>query len=497
MEQSKIINVDIDINIKETNVRNLDAVFFSRDVNAAKIRFNITKDGEKLSDSTSASLLITSSNYWGALKDGLNIKLNETVKDGEVTFELPNDILVYEGFVRADLYIYWADGSNDGAQPILFSVKRSALDSTASTMSVVYVDEFEVEKARVTKAADDAIGTIDATPSKLDSSITSARNAISNSVSDVSNAETNAIRQINSDVSAVDSAKGTAIDKINSQTDLSTDIANAQKSMADTVSSVQNLGSTQSTAINAVLPTLQSQISDTQANAQTIKDQLESSTALTGIKTAWSNSADGTVDFTTVYPNLNLLEGTKDFSGVGWVNFNPLVVTENYKGLSVFPKTEQWNGVYKRCTIPEDGDYVFSVYISASADGLNPAMVIYKNGAIIKNTVLSTKMFAMQRFDYVSKNLKKGDVVFGKIDKSGTAAGKVSVAGHKWEKGSVGTLWMPHESEVTSKDYPTHRGIGVLDSTDRMDYQWEQSDTYRDHKEQQLKTAIIALGGSL
>ncbi|MCQ4972638.1 phage tail protein, partial [Lactococcus lactis] len=34
---------------------------------------------------------------------------------------------------------------------------------------------------------------------------------------------------------------------------------------------------------------------------------------------AWANSADGTDGFTTVYTNLNLLDGTKDFSG-NWYN---------------------------------------------------------------------------------------------------------------------------------------------------------------------------------
>lgn len=393
MEQSKIINVDIDINLKETNVRNLDAVFFSRDVNAAKIHFNITKDGEKLSDSTSASLLITSSNYWGALKDGLNIKLNRTVKDGEVTFELPNDILGYEGFVRGDLYIYWEDGSNDVARPILFSVKRSALDSTASTMSVVYVDEFEVEKARVKKAADDAIGTID-----------------------------------------------------------------------------------------TILPTLQSKISDTQEKAQTIKDQLES---LKRIKTAWSNSADGTAAFTTVYPNLNLLTGTstKVIQATDW---NMQVANIKYdKSLGgdlcasvMINNAEHASSLLRGSarivmkTFDKSGKVLETVWgneVSYNADGLSQCHV-----SIDDNTA------NVQAFVFTNSMVLNG--FYSRL---------------KIEPGSTATPYMPSSSEVTLKDYPTHRGIGVLDSTDPMDYQWEQSDTYRDYKEQQLKTAIIALGGSL
>ena len=52
MEQAKIISVDVDISLKKTNIRTLDAVFFSKDVNAPKINFKITKDGNELLDST-------------------------------------------------------------------------------------------------------------------------------------------------------------------------------------------------------------------------------------------------------------------------------------------------------------------------------------------------------------------------------------------------------------------------------------------------------------
>lgn len=83
----------------------------------------------------------------------------------------------------------------------------------------------------------------------------------------------------------------------------------------------------------------------------------------------------------------------------------------------------------------------------------------------------------MQRFDYVYKDLKRGDVVFGRIDKSGTATGKVSVAGHKWEPGSIATPWLPSTSEVTPYDYPSYIGwyVGKIvdgQSTDPTKYNW-------------------------
>ncbi|WP_414467235.1 hypothetical protein, partial [Lactococcus cremoris] len=50
--------------------------------------------------------------------------------------------------------------------------------------------------------------------------------------------------------------------------------------------------------------------------------------------TAYSYSADGTDKFSTVYPNLNLLDGTKDFSG-GWEWVDAWVNDGTYKGLTV------------------------------------------------------------------------------------------------------------------------------------------------------------------
>ncbi|WP_336271917.1 BppU family phage baseplate upper protein [Lactococcus lactis] len=189
---------------------------------------------------------------------------------------------------------------------------------------------------------------------------------------------------------------------------------------------------------------------------------------------AYANSADGTDGFTTVYPNLNLLDGTRNFSGADWINIGGVPDDGTFRGLTIKSKYSQWNGIYKNYTIPEDGNYVFSAYVSASTDGVNPMVVITQNGTIIKNMVLSTTILNMQRFDYVCKNLKKGDIVSGRIDKTGTATGKVSFAGHKWEKSSIATSYMPSASEVTTADYPKYVGFSNIIKPNKTssDYKW-------------------------
>lgn len=578
MEQSKIISVDVDISLKKTSIRTLDALIFSRDVNAPKINFNITKDGNELADSTSVSLLLTASNSLGTLKDGLNIKLNGTVTGGEVTFALPNDILGYEGFVRADLYIYWEGGSNDGTQPILFYVKRSALDSTASTMSVVYVDEFEVEKARVTKAADDAVGTIDtnatiqqfeadkkvvsdakdlavieikarpdeldgtlaetrtkieaipaeldsavstaktditaksdsvdqtasvaknrinadvlavdsnkdaaitainAAPSKLDEPINNAKNAISQSVNNVSNVETGAVATINTAVSAVDSAKNIANDLFNQSVD-----------------DVQNASASAVSDIEAVKPDMIQQINDIETNINELVVLQQTNAIQKKIQTAWAWSVDGTDGFTTVYPNLNLLKGTKtpkSITGNNTLNQGGLLYsfdnnsTLNNQGFSANDTitlefdwsatnpvsgkfTFQWNG--------QPWGFIVPTIRLSSTNGSGHVISMYNiRAADIASTAVAAGLG--HRLDNVPTNTV------------------ITISNVIISKAKTSQPWMPSSSEVTTADYPKYRGIGVLSSVTPADYFWEQSDTYRGYKEQQLKTAIIALGGTL
>ena len=115
---------------------------------------------------------------------------------------------------------------------------------------------------------------------------------------------------------------------------------------------------------------------------------------------AYSNSADGTDDFTTVYPNLNLIEGSKDFSGF-W-GIEDWVTDGTYKGLTVKKRTGQWNGIYKLFTAPKDGVYTFSAYVKSSGSSANIAKYILASG-----NEPSTKIIG-NNFDWVrdSETLK-------------------------------------------------------------------------------------------
>ena len=192
--------------------------------------------------------------------------------------------------------------------------------------------------------------------------------------------------------------------------------------------------------------------------------------------TAWSNSADGTDGFTTVYPNLNLLDGTKDFSGT-WANLDSSkwITDGTYKGLTVKKRTAQWQGLYKTFTAPKDGVYTFSAYIKAS--GTTTTIIRHR----IVNGVEKTDFLIDSNFDWridtVTVSLKTGQTAFFRYEISNNNADAILWnAGHKWEEGSTATPHMQSASEVTTADWPKYIGhytdFMQADSTNPSDYTW-------------------------
>lgn len=196
--------------------------------------------------------------------------------------------------------------------------------------------------------------------------------------------------------------------------------------------------------------------------------------------TAYSNSADGTDDFTTVYPNLNLLDGTKDFSGHwertwGWENDG------SYKGLTVKKQTHPLaGGICKRFTAPKDGVYTFSAYVKGSGSTAN----IYRyvdvyNHYGVNASDMVPNAFIGNNFDWLRDSftvtLKAGYSLWSRYEITGSGTDSALwTAGHKWELGPIATLWMPSASEVTVADYPKYVGFSNIIKPNKKssDYNW-------------------------
>ena len=189
---------------------------------------------------------------------------------------------------------------------------------------------------------------------------------------------------------------------------------------------------------------------------------------------AYANSADGTDDFTTLYPILNLLSGTKNFSGT-WTNLGSWTTDGTYKGLTVKKKTKQWEGIYKTFTAPKDGTYTFSAYIKSSGNTANIYRSVFKNGV---NITPPSKGLG-SNFDWLkdsfSITLKTSDIIYTEYFISGSATDSILwVAGHKWELGSTSTPYMQSANEVTTADYPKYVGFSNILKPNKTssDYKW-------------------------
>lgn len=150
-------------------------------------------------------------------------------------------------------------------------------------------------------------------------------------------------------------------------------------------------------------------------------------------------------------PNLNLLEGTKDFSGDWWCYEN-WETDGTYKGLVVKKKVGSWGGITKQFTAPKDGTYTFSAYIKSSGDSANVQRYVNLNDVHLSDMVKSLG----NNFDWLRDSfqiaLKAGDRIYTQYNATGT--GVLWTAGHKWEEGSTATPYMPAENETTSADLP-------------------------------------------
>ena len=199
--------------------------------------------------------------------------------------------------------------------------------------------------------------------------------------------------------------------------------------------------------------------------------------------TAWAYSADGKDRFTTVYPNLNLLEGTDTFD-----NFNP---NSSNNSVSAITKTKESginNTVIDVKTSGEAfavGVYLPNAYnitagqtitVSFMAKSLNDTKVLvgfenFPNGhkmfTITPNWKIYTYTFTATSSGTPSFMIYGWDMVAGK---------EFQVCNPKAEEGSTATPWMPSASEVTTADFPSYIGHYTnymqVDSPNPQDYTW-------------------------
>ena len=222
---------------------------------------------------------------------------------------------------------------------------------------------------------------------------------------------------------------------------------------------------------------------------------------------AYAYSSDGADRFSTIYPRLNLLEGTKDFSGYWYGESWGWEVDGTFKGLTVKKRRHQWGGLYKVFTAPKNGVYTFSAYVKSSGDNANIIRYTYKNNDYFGGEQIGNN-FDWFRDSY-TVTLKAGDTFIVRYEITGWGVDTILwTAGHKWEEGSFATPYMPSESETTKSDRPSYIGqytdYTLEDSTNPSSYTWReiQEDKLNVSKTEMVvnaknKTITTVLNGAL
>ncbi|WP_394530002.1 pyocin knob domain-containing protein [Lactococcus lactis subsp. lactis] len=190
---------------------------------------------------------------------------------------------------------------------------------------------------------------------------------------------------------------------------------------------------------------------------------------------AYANSADGTDGFTNVYPNLNLLDGTKDFSG-NWYNTTPWYKNGNYEGLTVMSFNTGDNiGIVKPFNIPSNGIYSMSMLVKVKTDSIGQ-FIIEATGkpSIVIDVTDTGGKFVTQSYTGTFTTGQTVSMYFRFKSNEMAIKDGLSVAGHKIEQCSVSTPYMPSSSEVTTADRPKYIGFSntVKINKSASDYTW-------------------------
>ena len=157
-------------------------------------------------------------------------------------------------------------------------------------------------------------------------------------------------------------------------------------------------------------------------------------------------------------PNLNLLDGTKDFSGT-WHNSNYWVTDGTYQGLTVKSFKYPWTPLSKEYTIPTTGSYTFSAYVKSELSTSNVVRVVFVND--VEQDTSIGKKFDWYR-DSFTLSLQQGDVVSYGYGNSNSDGSKTSVAGYKIESGSKGTKYMPTANGLVESNITEYFGYNYI-----------------------------------
>ena len=209
--------------------------------------------------------------------------------------------------------------------------------------------------------------------------------------------------------------------------------------------------------------------------------------------TAYAKSADGTVGFTTVYPNLNLLTNTKITQGYidseFWVPIgNTELAVSSNNGIKVINNGGDIGSI---------GGFSYAKPINVNVgDTITLSCYVKNTGTVdIKNFSISIAFYGTSRSYPTKDNLvipNDGKPYFFSLTTIVPSGSNVAIP--RWfdiattvnekhifeveeiklEPGPIATPWMPSASEVTIDDYPKYVGFSnsIKPNKKSSDYKW-------------------------
>ena len=189
--------------------------------------------------------------------------------------------------------------------------------------------------------------------------------------------------------------------------------------------------------------------------------------------------------------NLNLLYGTKDFSGDKWENLQYWEDTgEYYNNCRIIKRSSNQYGVYQRFVAEAGKKYTFSAYLkSDGGDARYYFTITDANGVVtpLQKDVPESTIWSRQAVSFTCTT--SGEIACRVQKAAGTGA--IYVAGYKLEEGDneSNTIWLPHPSEMLGVDTfslnPVYEQAEIRDNVLYVRLQYEIQ-----HKEGD-KTTII------
>ena len=208
---------------------------------------------------------------------------------------------------------------------------------------------------------------------------------------------------------------------------------------------------------------------------------------------AYANSADGKDDFTTVYPNLNLLANTKITQG----DIDSKILTPIGASLLSVSSNNGIKVINNGGVIGSPGGFSYIKPTNVNVgDTITLSCYIKNTGTVdIKNFSISIAFYGKSRSYPTKDNLvipndgkpyffslttivpSGSDVAIPRWFDVATAVNEkhiFEVYKMKLEQGSIATPWMPSASEVTTNDYPKYVGFSnsIKPNKKSSDYKW-------------------------